>query len=250
MNSSRIDHRRRHVAEQARRPPREVFGGPQRGRDQPVQRAACRARAGSPAASGDQRDDRERRAGRLTEQDQHHQRERGQRGDQREHQRRRQPGAAQHGADQRAVVAVTRGVDRVQHADAHRERAQRAQSQGVREREQSPDHHAASATRPLNSAASTAISAHRSPIGKTTIRFEPVRRRAGVRLHPGRRRAQPGAHAGLRRGRRAGRAAASSCRAPYQVSVMCRTVCSRIAVIASGQAYGRPIRSAPAASPA
>ena len=51
---------------------------------------------------------------------------------------------------------------------------------------------AASATRPLETAASTAISAHRSPIGKTTIRFSQYASRPVSRLHPVRRGAQPG----------------------------------------------------------
>ena len=106
----------------------------------------------------------------------------------------------------------------------------------------------ASATRPSNNAASTAISAHRSPIGKTTMRLsqyatEPVS--ACTRVEAALSRAPTPVCAGA-----AGRAAAASCSAPYQASVMCRTVCTTIAAIASGHASGRPIRSAPAASPA
>ena len=93
---------------------------------------------------------------------------------------------------------------------------------------------AASATRPFVTAASTAISAHRSPIGNTTIRFsqyaaDPVS--ACTRFDAALSRAPTPVCAAA-----TGRAAASSCSAPYQVSVMCRTVCSTIAVIASGHA--------------
>lgn len=90
-----------------------------------------------------------------------------------------------------------------------------------------------------------AISAHRSPIGKTTVRFsqydtEPVsactRLEAAFSLSP-----MPPPEATVAFGRRA----ASSCSTPYQVSVMCRTVCRVIAAIASAQPYRNPAWVAP-----
>jgi hypothetical protein len=89
---------------------------------------------------------------------------------------------------------------------------------------------AISATLPSNTAAASAMTAQRSPIGNTTVRLsqytaEPLSASTRSDSCPSR----PPRWWGMT-------TTALSCRRPYQVSVMCRTVCSTIAATASFQA--------------